>query len=278
VLLNKRLVSSSGAVSDNEQATNLVNGGAAATNKWCQRDITPATPGWATFDMTGVYKIDSFKLYHASWGQTSGYDANQLLNTKDYKIEYSIDGEAWVEALHDVDNALEISTYNLSKPILARFVRLTVLVPNNLTDTTNPTMEGDMRALRIQELEAYGSFVQFGTPDGIAGVELTSSTGAAVEKVSDAAGATLTGKVVFAADISRTEAKVDFVSLFAAIYDADGRLVTVSSRTDTVTTAPDTTSTLSVDINVPEAADGFTYKLFIWDGATLVPIDGAFGI
>ena len=277
VILGQKLVATSGFYADNERPENLVNGGAPATNKWCQRYISPSSPGFAEFDMTGVYRIDRFVLYHCQWGQSgTNYDNNVLLNTKDFKIEYSLDGDLWFEAFHETENLESISTHVLLKPILARFVRLTVYLPSNLTDTTNPTMDGDFAAVRIQELEAYGSFVQFGLPDAFGGLELTRSNGNGVKRLSDAAGATLKARVPISADYLRTADRDVNINLYAALYDASERLIKFETAPCVLSVEPDGSGALAVDISLPASVSGLKYKLFIWDGITYVPLDEGF--
>ena len=277
VLFGQKLVATSGAFADNERPENLVNGGAPAANKWCQRYISPSSPAYAEFDMTGIYEISSFRLIHCQEGQTgTNYDNNVLLNTKDFKIEYSLDGDLWFEAFHETSNMLSISTHNLAKPILARFVRLTVYLPSNLTDTTNPTMDGDFAAVRIQEMEATGSFVQFGLPDAFAGVELKRSNGNGIKQLSDAAGATLNARVAVSADYKRTADRNVDIALYAALYNAEGKLAAIVTKPEVIAIEPDGVNAMSVSIDVPANATGFKYKLFIWDGATLVPLDSYF--
>jgi hypothetical protein len=274
VLLGKKLVATSGAYAENEAAGNLVNGVKNATDKWCQRYTDPGgvnSPAYATFDMTGVYEINGFSLYHNYYSRTTtgGYDDNAILNTKAYKVEYSLDGEAWYQAVYETNNTASSSEHTLDEPVLARFLRLVVVVPNSCTNNTSPTMEGDFAATRIQEFEALGSFVQFGLPNAISGASyLASGSDAELAGLAGAAGKDLTVRVGVANDYSAAEIKT--ASVVAALFDAQDKLAYANSGASAI--EPDAVGEVVLTVPVPADPTGYTLQTFVWQAGNYAPV------
>jgi hypothetical protein len=89
--------------------------------------------------------------------------------------------------------------------------------------------------------------------------------------LAEAAGDTLSAKVFFAADDTNA---VDYV-VFAALYD-NGKLLKLSNANLAVEKSSN--STVTVNIDIPDDTDSLSYKLFVWDRATYVPICKPFDV
>lgn len=87
--------------------------------------------------------------------------------------------------------------------------------------------------------------------------------------LAEAAGKALSAKVFFAAD----EASAIDYTVIAALYD-NGKLRGISSGDLTVVSGAEKAVTVSIDI--PNSINGITYKLFLWDRTTFIPICAPF--
>lgn len=255
VLRGKTLIGSSGQVSANESAEMLVDG--SGTTKWCQENVSSSSPSWATYDLGATYMLDSFKLFHSASNKSAAdYDKQNGINTRDFDILTSIDGKHWKTAVGVRGNWDEITTHTLAQAVPARFVKLVVITPNSGL-FVNPTIDGQ-QALRIWEFEGYGQFVEFGSI-----VDVTLSD----EILADAAGDDLKADV-FVSNFTGTADKT--VAVIAALYDVDGSLENVTAETKTI--AVGAGEDFAVSLAIPAVTAGKTYKIFIWDGATMVPL------
>ncbi|MDR2904331.1 MAG: discoidin domain-containing protein, partial [Clostridiales bacterium] len=266
VLFHAALVSSSGAVNAGETADKMVDG--LIGSKWCQEGISPQNPGVAVFDMGATYQMASFKLFHsASDPDAQAYDKQNGINTRDYQIAVSLDGETWTDIVDVSGNMDAITEDILETPALARFVRLTVTLPNSGL-FVNPPIDSQ-QALRVLSFEGYGDFVGFGNvKDGVFGTVLVDGT--EIAALAEADGKTIDAEVTVRNEDGTAEKSVFVV---AALYDAAGVLADVQS--DTVTAAAGKTENGVVSIGAPENTAGMCYKLFLWDGESYAPLAGA---
>lgn len=102
-----------------------------------------AEPHWIMLDLNGDYSIKGWKVLHAGF---NGEEAK--LNTKDFKLQVSLDGKEWSDADGVTGNQQPITERELKKSVRARFVRLYV---------DGPVQEGaEDTASRIAEFMVFG--------------------------------------------------------------------------------------------------------------------------
>ena len=93
--------------------------------------------GWVQLDFKEPYQISRYVVRHA---EASGLDAE--LNTRDFTVEVSLDGETWTTVGTHTQNISPVTDANID-PIEARFVRVNV---------TNGGSDG---YVRIGDIEVY---------------------------------------------------------------------------------------------------------------------------
>ncbi|MEH7097813.1 endo-beta-N-acetylglucosaminidase [Neobacillus vireti] len=136
VALNKTTIAS-GHCSPTEAAKFAFDGKVTDNSKWCALG-TP--PHWLQVDLGGQYAISKFVIRHAeAGGEPSAF------NTQAFRIEVSLDGVNWTEAVKVTDNTAAVSEHSITLTN-ARYVRLLV---------DKPTQGGDTAA-RIYEFEVHG--------------------------------------------------------------------------------------------------------------------------
>ena len=102
---------------------------------------TAASPNWLKIDLGKVYNIKRWVVWHASsLGDLPVY------NTKDYKLQVSIDGTNFTDIDSVEGNTKGITDRNIDAT--ARYVRLYI---------TQGTQDGSDRYVRIREFELYAS-------------------------------------------------------------------------------------------------------------------------
>ena len=95
--------------------------------------------GWVQLDFKEPYQISRYVIRHAEAG---GLDAE--LNSRDFQIETSLDGETWTTVGTHVGNTLPVTDVSIT-PVEARYVRVNV---------TNGGTDG---YVRIGDIEVYGA-------------------------------------------------------------------------------------------------------------------------
>ncbi len=131
-LSNKLTVTASDDTVDPMKA---VNGSPYGDNKWVSQNGKGAT---LTFDLGGKYEISRYVVRHA------GFDwMDESLNTKDFTLQVSMDGNEWATADQVTGNTENVTDIDLP-PIPAKYVRLTV---------EDPGADG---VARIGDVEIYG--------------------------------------------------------------------------------------------------------------------------
>ncbi|HZI56576.1 MAG TPA: protein kinase, partial [Verrucomicrobiae bacterium] len=121
----------------NEGPEKAFNGSVSAgtSDKWC----SPVTPAFLQVDLGRTFVLNEFIVRHAGAGGEP-----LVLNTRDYSIQLSTNGQDFSTAVKVTANAKNVSV-SVIPTTLARFVRLNV---------TRPSQHGD-NASRIYELEVY---------------------------------------------------------------------------------------------------------------------------
>ena len=102
--------------------------------------------GTLTSKLDALYKISSFVVKNAG---SAGLDGK--LNTKDFEIYVSENGEDWVEAAVQKNNTDNVVTINLTTPLRAKYVKLHVTTPYSSIPA------GAVGGVYIAEFEAYGT-------------------------------------------------------------------------------------------------------------------------
>lgn len=111
---------------------------ADADDKWCSAEASP----WLRVDLGSTRSVTSFTLAHAGAG-----GENTSLNTRDYDLQVSTDGETWTTVKQVRGNTESVVTHDLTAAVQARYVRVTVIAASQTTDTT----------ARIYRLAAYAT-------------------------------------------------------------------------------------------------------------------------
>jgi hypothetical protein len=104
---------------------------------WISR--TAEGTGWIQMDFQETYKISRYVVRHA---EASGLEPQ--LNTRDYIVETSLDGETWTTVGTHTDNTVPVNDVSIT-PVEARYVRVNV---------TNGGTDG---FVRIGDIEVYGA-------------------------------------------------------------------------------------------------------------------------
>jgi len=113
------------------------NGSPSEGYMWISK--TKDGTGWVQLDFKETYQISRYVLRHA---EAAGMDAE--LNTRDFTIETSLDGETWTTVGAYVGNTTPVTDASIT-PVEARYVRISV---------TNGGTDG---YVRIGDIEIYGS-------------------------------------------------------------------------------------------------------------------------
>ena len=100
-------------------ADNLIN------TKWCSAG---GSPHYLTLDFGSVYNINRWVVYHA------GNAEDPIYNTKNFKLQTSIDGSTWTDVDTVTDNTYNITDRNISVTF-ARYARLYITTPAQNEDT-----------------------------------------------------------------------------------------------------------------------------------------------
>ena len=283
-LLNTALTGATPGWMPNEGPELLVNG--IMSDKWCKRYVSstgPASNSWqpegpmfASFDLAGIYKIDTFRVYHSRSGITGGSDYQVTYNTPAFEIHYSLDGIKWYTAVNVTNNTADSTTHPVgSQYVYARYLKLVINEADSCPDsgTSATSKAGNMGAARIREFVAEGTFVCFDRPLETGRLEkpvfITDHNGGLGFKVVDPL-ATAAGKTVVAG-VYDTFGAGEEVVLIAALYK-EGRLVSYIQADPATITSASAPTQLSTALPIPADTANLTYKLFIWDGKTLVPL------
>lgn len=122
------------ATSNSDAATNTVDG--TPVSIWEAAEQGQQT---ITYDLGGTYSISRYVIRHAG---DKGMD--QSLNTKNYFVEVSRDGENWTKVDEYTDNTVNVSDIDLKEEVEAGFLRITI------------TDAGADGIARIADVEIYG--------------------------------------------------------------------------------------------------------------------------
>ncbi len=109
------------ASSINEDAV-LANDG-----KYTYWSTTEGVGSWLTIDLQGTCLINRWKVEHGN-----AVDLGVSTNTKDYRLQYSMDGKNWRDADVVMGNWYDSTTRDIAQ-IQAQYVRLYIDTPNNET-------------------------------------------------------------------------------------------------------------------------------------------------
>lgn len=134
--LNKT-VTANGSIAGYEPSK-AVDGSAASGKKWSSNTTGDK---WLMVDLGQNYDISRWVVKHAGEGGDT-----LSLNTKNYKLQGSLDGTTWTD-LDSVTGNVSNSTDRYIKTSTARYVRLYITTPQNYADTGNAN---------IYEFEVYG--------------------------------------------------------------------------------------------------------------------------
>jgi glucose/arabinose dehydrogenase len=133
----------SGSCQSGEGPAKAVNGSVSGglTDKWCHN---AAGDKWLKLTLDKNYSISRWVVKHAG----AGGEASRL-NTRDFKLQKSLDGSIWV----DVDS-VQGNTANITDRLTTRFTtqHVRLLITNSGADN----------AARIYELELYGTGAETG--------------------------------------------------------------------------------------------------------------------
>jgi predicted alpha-1,2-mannosidase len=134
-----RPATGSAACNANEGPAKAVNGSVSggSADKWC----SAASTRFLQVDLGASTGIGSFTVRHAGAG-----GENAAWNTRDFDIAVSTDATTWTTVVQARANTAGVSTHPVPAGVSARYLRLTVLTPEQNTGG----------AARIYEFEAYG--------------------------------------------------------------------------------------------------------------------------
>jgi hypothetical protein len=104
---------------------------------WISR--TTDGTGWVQLDFKEPFQISRYVVRHA---EAAGLDAD--LNSRDFTIETSLDGETWTTVGTHTDNIAPVTDASIT-PVEARYVRV------------NVTKGGSDGYVRIGDIEVYGA-------------------------------------------------------------------------------------------------------------------------
>ncbi len=103
-------------------------------------------PYWLSVDLGEPYILTGWVVYHRGGGGIAQQPIDGPVNTKDFSLQISEDGEEWQDVDVVEDNVLAV-THRALKPIKARYVRLLI---------TQPTSLGFNQEAVIYEFEVHG--------------------------------------------------------------------------------------------------------------------------
>ncbi|MCL2152434.1 MAG: discoidin domain-containing protein [Oscillospiraceae bacterium] len=259
VLLGATVVSQ---ITGNTTASNLVDGNRTSSSKWDYITGTnnpSAVPGpWsAVLDMGTEKEFNRFTVYHSNAFPTQDYDANPLIPTYDFDLSYSSDNVTWVTKEIRA-NTLAITDVDLGGVVSARYVRMTVITPNN----GGTTFDTAYKSIRVAELEANLDTVTQLSPSPVAlysganKVSLASAKGSAVDVKSNFYGSALSSAINVLVATYNSKGVMLKIATAAASIDASGNLTGVNS-----------------DFVIP--ADTARLKVFHWTDETMIPVTEA---
>ena len=128
--------------SDNDADAWKANDG--AYTRW-EGQTDDSGTGWLMLDLGATYAVNRWVVRHAgSVGIVSNY------NTKDFALQYSLDGQNWLTADPVTNNRLSVTDRTLTTPVNARYFRLLITAPNAITQGA------DSRQMTIVEWQLYG--------------------------------------------------------------------------------------------------------------------------
>ena len=113
------------------------NGSPSEGYQWISQ--TTDGTGWVQLDFKEPFQISRYVVRHA---EAAGQEPQ--LNSRDFTVETSLDGETWTTAGTYVDNTLPVTDATIT-PVEARYIRINV---------TNGGSDG---YVRIGDIEVYGS-------------------------------------------------------------------------------------------------------------------------
>ncbi len=122
------------ATSNSEAAANTVDG--TPVSIWEASEQGQQT---VTYDLGGTYTLSRYVIRHAG---DNGLD--QSLNTKNYFVEVSSDGETWTKVDEYTGNTVNVSNIDLKEEVEANYLRITI------------TDAGADGIARIADVEIYG--------------------------------------------------------------------------------------------------------------------------
>jgi predicted alpha-1,6-mannanase (GH76 family) len=130
------------ACSATETADRAIDGCSRWDSKWCSTGPGGQT---LTVDLGSPRSIVAFRLRHAGAGGESS-----TLNTRDFEIEISSDGQTWTRSVTVTGNTTDVTTHPIPA-LTARYARVHVTNPQ-----TAPNATSSLTA-RIYEFEIFGT-------------------------------------------------------------------------------------------------------------------------
>lgn len=125
------------ATSQSDKAALTIDGTPAGESIWVADAAGEQT---VTYNLGGTYKISRYVIRHAG---DNGLDAT--LNTKNYLVEVSADGETWTTVDDYRDNTANVTDIDLTEPVEASYLRIVIQNP------------GADNIARIADVEIYGA-------------------------------------------------------------------------------------------------------------------------
>ena len=113
------------------------NGSPSDGYMWISQSATDTA--WVQMDFKEIFRISRYVVRHAEAG---GLDPE--LNSRDFTIETSLDGETWTIVGNHTDNISPVTDASIT-PVEARYVRV------------NVTKGGNDGYVRIGDIEIYGA-------------------------------------------------------------------------------------------------------------------------
>ena len=136
LVLNKEVTANGSVVG--YEPSKAVDGSAESGRKWSSNTTGDK---WLMVDLGGNYDISRWVVKHAGEGGET-----LSLNTKNYKLQGSLDGTTWTD-LDSVEGNVSNSTDRYIRKSTARYVRLYITTPQNYAETGTAN---------IYEFEVYG--------------------------------------------------------------------------------------------------------------------------
>ena len=109
---------------------------------WVTNPMPYDEPRWWAVELPEVYTISRWVVTH------DGHRDNPIFNTKDYVLQYSQDGENWIDADLVEGNTEDQTDRMLSEPITAKYFRIYITAPEQ--QKTEASTRG-----RIRQVELY---------------------------------------------------------------------------------------------------------------------------